>query len=188
MRLLDLRCPSCGGIIGQGALAKVMVCEYCGSRFALDDDEASMIMDSPDDVPEDEPASSLSMEDFAAEACAEFLNELDDDDSFQSAPKILRGLGVDPAENVFLIHDDTFLKSGKNGFAITENGLYCRELGEQATFRDWASFAKMKEPDLDGCYIRCGSHSVCYFTDSNSLLPDLLDLYQKLYKHAKRRA
>ena len=190
MRLLDLRCPACGGIIGQEISSRVVTCEYCGSRFALDDDEARLFFDSPDDVPEEEPEwkRALPMVDYAAQVCADFLDGLDDDDDFHSSPKILRGLNVADGEEVFLIHDDTFLKSGKNGFAITNAGLYCRELSERPEFVTWASFAKMEEPVLDGCYIRCDDHAVCYFTDDNDVLPGLLDLYLKLYRHAKRQA
>ena len=188
MQLLDMRCPACGGVIDQRITGKIITCEYCGSRFALDDDEASAFIESPDDEYENEPASSLSMVDFAAEACEQFLLRSGKEDSFRSTQKILRGLDVASGDDVFLIHDDTFMKSGKNGFAIADSGLYCREMGEKATFHDWATFAKLDAPELDGCYIRCNGVAVCYFTDDNDLLPNLLDLYQRLYRHAKQRA
>ena len=187
MRLLDMKCSSCGGIVTQRISSKVMVCEYCGTRYVLDDDEEDLFSEDSDDAFEDEVDTSLSMAEYAAEACAEYLDSLDDTDNFKSSPKILRGLDVASGDRVFMIHDDTFMKSGKNGFAITDSGLYCRELGEQATFRDWASFSKFKEPELHDSYVKCGSHSVCYFTDNSSMLPELLDLYKKLWRAAKAR-
>ena len=185
MKLIDTKCPACGGAIAPSSSGNMVVCEYCGSRFILDDEEASAFQE--DVGYSDYVESSLSMADYAAEACEDFLASVDND-SFRETPKILKGLGVGSGENVYLIHDDTFMKSGKNGFAITECGLYCREMGEQATFTDWATYAGLEEPDLDGSYIRCDDASVCYFTDDSDLMPELLVLYRKLYRHAMRHA
>jgi len=110
-----------------------------------------------------------------------------DRDNFKSSRKVVNGLGVGD-EDVYLIHDDTMFKSGKNGFAITGSGIYCREMGgREAVFTSWADFAKRGEPKLDGCYIRQGDKPVSYFTDDNDVLEHaLIDLYQRLYEHARR--
>lgn len=188
MQFIEMKCPACGGIIDQKITSRMVTCEYCGSRFALDGDEADALIEDVYDGYEEEESSSLSMVDYAAEVCEEFAAEYGDSGSFRSSPKILRGLGVADGEDVFLIHDDTFMKSGKNGFAITERGLYCRELAEGATFHDWSSFAKMSEPDLEDSCVKCGHSSVCYFTDDSDLMGPLLDVYLKLYKHAQHHA
>ena len=186
MKLVDLRCPACGGTIERKTASNVVVCEYCESRYFFDDEEADALQE---DVFEEEceEASSLSMADYAEQACASFLESFDNG-SFRETPKIVRGLGIEDGEVIFLIHDDTFMKSGKNGFAITDRGLHCRDMGEAATFTDWASFAKLDAPAEDGCYIRCDGKSVCYYTDDSDLLPELMKLYKRLHRYALRHA
>jgi topoisomerase-4 subunit B len=49
---------------------------------------------------------------------------------------------------VSFIHDDTLFKSGKNGFAITERGIYCRPMGEAALFYTWDKFSNLPKPEL----------------------------------------
>jgi len=185
VQLLDLKCPSCGAVIDQRITNRVITCGYCGSRFALDDDEAKLFIESADDgyYEDEDGGASSDMAAFAAEACEEFLENFDSGDRFKSTSKILDGLGVGD-EDVFLIHDDTLFKSGKNGFAISEEGLYVRDLGEDALFYDWDTFADLDEPEADNGYIKCGDDIVCYFTCDDDVLKALKRLYRKLYKHA----
>ena len=185
MKLLELKCPGCGAVIDQKITSRVVTCEYCGSRFALEGEEAEAFIESDNDSYEDydnnEAPSSMAA--FAAEVCEEFLENHDSSDHFNSSSKILDGLGVGD-EEVYLIHDDTLFKSGKNGFAISEDGLYVRDLGEDALFYDWDTFADLDEPEADNGYIKCGEDIVCYFTCDNEVLHALKKVYKKLYKHA----
>lgn len=186
MQLLTLKCPGCGAVMDQKITSRVLTCEYCGSRIALDGDEADAFIESDCDEHEEEKrGSSSSMADYAAEVCEEFLENFDNGDRFKSTSKILNGLGVGD-EDVYLIHDDTLFKSGKNGFAISEDGLYVRDLGEEALFYDWDTLADLDEPEVDNGYIRCGDDIICYFTCDNNVMPALKRLYQKLQKHAKK--
>ena len=189
MRLLSMRCPSCGGIIDGGAMGGVVTCEYCGSRFALDEEEAnvfakSMSPESEDEI-DDGESSSLSMTESAEQACSAFLAHRDNGSSFRSSTKIIRGLNIGD-DRVFLIHDDTFMKSGKNGFAITDRGIYCRDMGEDPDFVSWSEFGKMAKPHLEDSHIYSNGITVCYFTDSSETRPYLLELYEKLHRHAKK--
>lgn len=188
MQLLDLKCPGCGAVIDQRITSRIVTCQYCGSRFALDGDEADAFIEDVDDSYEgEERGSSSSMASYAAEICEEFLENFDDGDRFKSSSKILDGLGVGD-EEVYLIHDDTLFKSGKNGFAISADGLYVRDLWEDALFYDWVTFAKLEEPELDEGGIKCGDDIVCYFTSDSDVLSALKRLYQKLHKHAEKNA
>ena len=185
MRLLDIKCPSCGASLGAPSVNQVMVCEYCGTRFLPDEGDA------PDKgvawAAESAAASGMSMESYAAQLCEELLIEAGES-SFKSAPKIMKGLNIGSDEKVFLIHDDTFMKSGKNGFAITDKGLHIRGQGEDASFLDWREFSKLGEPEDAGAgNIKCGARLVCYFTDDNEIFDLLLPMYQKLLRHAKVR-
>lgn len=188
MQLLDLKCPGCGAVIDQRITSRVVTCQYCGSRFALDGDEADAFIEKDDGYHEEEDRDpSSSMASYAAEVCEDFLDNFNNGDRFESSSKILDGLGVGD-EDVYLIHDDTLFKSGKNGFAITEDGIYCRDLWEDAVFYDWETFADMEEPSADSGSIKCGEDVVCYFTCDDNVLPALKKLYKKLYKHAKGKA
>lgn len=188
MQLFDLKCPGCGAVIDQRITSRIVTCQYCGSRFALDGDEAEAFIENDDDYSDgEERGSSSSMASYAAEVCEEFLENFDNGDRFKSSSKILDGLGVGD-EEVYLIHDDTLFKSGKNGFAITEDGLYVRDLGEDALFYDWATLAELDEPEADNGYIKCGDDVICYFTCDNNVMPALQRLYRKLQKHAEEHA
>ena len=184
MQLLNVTCPSCGASVINRLNSRRVTCAYCGSQFILDGEDADgflkTVKESP---PEDEALDGLSMSAFAARVCEEFLSS-SDPDRFKDTPKIRNGLGIGDGETVYLIHDDTVLKSGKNGFAVTSRGLYCRGMFEPAEFLDWNAFAKTEEPELADSYISCGRRKVCYFTDNKEVLSDLAVLYERLHRHA----
>ncbi len=185
MQLLDIKCPACGASVPGALKSRIVVCEYCGTRFMLDGTGA--VADEAAKALEDEAKSAVSMETYASDECSVFL--LNSDESyFKSAPKILKGLNIGSDETVYLIHDDTFMKSGKNGFAITDKGLHCRGQGEDAAFLDWKTYAKMAEPEDGGAgTIKCGSRLVGYFTDDSDVLDELVELFKKLHHHAALR-
>ena len=199
MQTIAVNCPACGGAYDGRITSRFITCEYCGTRFALSRDELEALgfVDADGDgfddndgafaEANDADVSSAPMPEFAQEACQAFLNGTDKS-RFASSDKIVRGLGINAGDEVFLIHDDTMFKSGKNGFAITRRGMYCREFGEKtARFVSWEDFAKGSKPKLDESYIRQGSVSLCYFTDDNDLRDnELVALYRQLYNHARR--
>lgn len=203
MQMVSTNCPACGGRYGGSITSRYVTCEYCGSRFALSAEELAALgfgeQDSSkradDESSKDEGRKSDRyagnndpMPVFAQRACKKFLRGKDvDEESFESSRKITNGLGVG-ADEVYLIHDDTMFKSGKNGFAITDAGIYCRELGDRrATFTSWADFATREAPQIDDCYIRQRGTGLCYFTDNNHTLGrELYDLYMELYEHARQ--
>ena len=197
MQTITVTCPACFAAYDGPITSRFITCAYCGTRFALsrdvlgslgfvdedgdgfdDNDEAFGVYDEPDD-------STAPMPEFAREACQAFFNGTDQS-HFVSSDKIIRGLGINSSDEIFLIHDDTMFKSGKNGFAITSQGMYCREFGEKTVnFVSWQDLAKGEMLKLDGSYIYQGKVSVCYFTDDSELLiNELAPLYRRLYNHA----
>ena len=197
MQLITANCPACGGSYGGRLTSRFITCEYCGTRFALSDEELSAFgftdadKDGFDDndpgrnATRDEDTSSAPMYAYAREACEKFLKRVDQS-SFSSSRKIEYGLGIENSDDIYLIHDDTMFKSGKNGFAITREGLYCREFGDRnAHFLSWEDFAEGGWPALSDSYIRQDGTSICYFTDDSELRETkLLKLYEQLYQHA----
>ena len=151
--MITTNCPACGGIYNGRLTSRFITCEYCDTRYALGRKELEALgfvdedgdgYDDYDSCPADDrrgsQVSSVPLPEFAREACEKFLKGVDNS-YFKSTNKILRGLGIE-GEDVYLIHDDTIFGSGKNGFAITQRGLYCRDFGEPtAHFVSWEDFA-----------------------------------------------
>ncbi|MBR3158980.1 MAG: hypothetical protein IKF14_07720 [Atopobiaceae bacterium] len=197
MHMVTTNCPACGGVYGGRVTSRFITCEYCGTRYALSNDELKRIgftdadgdgYDDDDQLPDkyEEDISTDPLPVFARDVCAEFLDDHVGGSSFNSSRKILRGLDAD-GEEIYLIHDDTMFKTGKNGFAITRSGIYCREMGDKsAHFVSWEKFTQSKCPKLIDSYIRQSGTSICYFTDSEHVRDDLLDLFVRLWRHAQR--
>ena len=193
MKLISLNCPACGAAYDGPIRSGFLSCEYCGTRFMLDADELEALGVSSGKGLEAADAEELAYEDlqpyeeFTREACEEFLKAVDSDE-FKCTSKIVRGLGVDDRkEEIFLIHDDTLLGSGKNGFAITDYGFYCREMGDpEAHFVAWGEFAECEKPYIDDSLIVADGVSLAYYTGNSDVRDELKSLYRKLRKHAKQ--
>lgn len=144
------------------------------------------------DRPHVESASTNPMARFACEACDAFLADASEEAaSFKSTKKILRGLGIPRDQEVYLIHDATLFKSGKDGFAITERGFSCRNMGEQEAHTvSWAELARAEQPRLDDTHVRAGSLDLVYFSgeSGNGPSPKLVALCQELWKQAQKMA
>lgn len=198
MQIVTTNCPACGGIYGGKFTSRFITCEYCGSRYALTPEELKSIgfKDEDGDGYDDDDFDSREetvdtnndpMGIYAKRAVEDFLEETANKSSFVSTQKIERGLGLDTASGIYLIHDDTLFKSGKNGFAITSEGFYCREMGDRnAHFVSWSKFAKGKEPKVADSYIRQSGESIVYYTDNETTRNELLDLCRDLWRHARR--
>ena len=181
-----MKCPACGAPVQGQITSRMVVCEYCETQFVLDEDMASAVMEAsePDEY-EEYYGQWDSMADFAAAACSDFLED-GAEDYFNVSNKIFYGLGIEDEEDVFLIHDDSMLGRGKNGFAITEAGLYCRDMGEPTSlFLDWASFAQYDQPYTEDTYVKVNDVKICYYTNDADFLPYLLALYDMLHAAAQ---
>lgn len=198
MQAIIINCPSCGGRYDGVITGRFITCEYCGTRYMLSGEELVALgfenadKNEVEDVaaPMEDDGNCDPMSEFARDACREFLKgDGVDADSFESSRKTLAGLGIG-IEEVYLIHDDTMFKSGKNGFAITSEGMCCRDLGEKnVSFVSWDEFGKGDQPQIHDSYIRQGETSICYFTDNSDVLNNqLIKLYRKLYRHAQKLA
>lgn len=98
---------------------------------------------------------------------------------FQCTPKLKAALGIANMDDgdIYLARDDTVLKSGKNGFAITKNGIYCRDVAAKPThvsFEMLACASKFTKKLSGGIYAdktiialssECGKDLVQLFTD-----------------------
>lgn len=121
--------------------------------------------------------------------CADFLADTKDGfASYNSRQEKIAGetinkrlfqvLSIPDGDEVFLMHDDTLMSNGKNGFAITESGFYCKELFENL------SIIRFKDLDVDDevkqgnstVYINDTKRTVVYLSGSGNNLAKLRDL------------
>ena len=124
------------------------------------------------------------MWDFTRAACEEFLDKVGDGE-FKDTAKVIKGLDIGDEDEIFLIHDGTLFKSGKDGFAITDYGFYCREMEEsESHFLDWGDFAECETVDVSNSLIMADDTSVAYYTGNPDVFTELRALFRKLHKHA----
>ena len=87
-------------------------------------------------------------------------------------------LKIPDNEEIYLAHDDTLLKSGKNGFALCGQGIYTRELWGTPQFVSWEEFINA-EIEKNWTLVLPGRRVWVYQTNTkpdksiNTLLPDL---------------
>ena len=78
-------------------------------------------------------------------------------------------------EKVFIAHDDTVFQNGKNGFVITEKGIYDRGMFESTTnYHSFKELSKGKNLHRDGGYFYVDGNRVAYMTGGDQ--EDLVDL------------
>ena len=190
MKVIIANCPACGGKYDGEITAGLMTCSYCGSKFALDDDERSLLELSGDSSTDDSGDGEYYEEElplvdeFTREACREFLSNVNESE-FERANNVIRGLSIGDADEIFLIHDDTLFNSGKNGFAITDYGFYCREIMDSSShFMIWGDFASSGEPYIEDSLIKVDDVSLAYYTGDSDVRHELLKLYRKLHDYA----
>ena len=84
---------------------------------------------------------------------------------------IIKTLKVLSSEKIYLIHDDSWFKRGKNGFAITDKGIHIHEVLGTAIFVSWEKFQEYEE--ISG-YLRAGKKGKCraiaYITGTEEML------------------
>ena len=97
------------------------------------------------------------------------------------------GLGLTD-EKVYLSHDDTWLKSGKNGFAVTDRGFVCRNFSGNPQALSFKDFKAVKEitpitSKLSDANILAGGQPIVYVTGaSDTEKNDLNHLIQSIQK------
>ena len=80
------------------------------------------------------------------EICKNFLSDKENSDiNTDDNGKLRKTLKIATEEPVYILHDDSWFGRGKNGFAITEKGIYSCELLEHAKFVPWEEFQDCTE-------------------------------------------
>lgn len=113
--------------------------------------------------------------------CNDFI-KAHDQKNFHVSPSLKQNLGIESMsdDKIFLARDDTLIRSGKNGFVITTEGIYCREMASKAnhvSFNDLAN-AKVIKKKFSGS-IYADKVPVALSTESTN---DLLRLVNDIVK------
>ena len=99
---------------------------------------------------------------------------------YDASYKLKENLGI-LYEDVYLGHDDTIFKNGKNGFAITRYGVYCREL--MASYTNFVTYEELAEADhiyIRDSYIYADDNMIAYITGSKDDKEDLESLFKQI--------
>lgn len=103
------------------------------------------------------------------EICKTFLSDKENSDiNTDDNGKLRKTLKIATEEPVYLLHDDSWFGRGKNGFAITEKGIYSCELLEHAKFVPWEEFQDCTE--IEGIKVKLkGTWSVITYTSIGAI-------------------
>lgn len=103
--------------------------------------------------------------------------------------RLIELLKIPAGEEIFLIHDDTMMHSGKNGFAITDHGFYCRKLWENTTFVSYEELPgeeirpeEITIMDDASIYIRDPKTTVAYCSGNKQLSKELKNLILNIFQ------
>lgn len=101
-------------------------------------------------------------------------------------------LGVPADLQVFLAHDDTLFHSGKNGYCLTPDGIYCRELMEKPHVVRWRAllYYQIDEAQQIELFTQKGPRKVKLFYHTiggTERRAEVLLFFQKLQQHLRSR-
>lgn len=104
--------------------------------------------------------------------------------------KLKRGLGIPQIKDseVYLAHDDTIFKTGKNGYAITKQGIYFRDMLKKAECLSYKELAEIDYiyrdfADDDGLMIHADGYVIpITIPNDDDVQKDLLNLFQNIAK------
>ena len=93
-------------------------------------------------------------------------------------------LGIPAGELVWLCHDDTWLKRGKQGFALTERGIYVKSMGYDTVFITWKQFAngRLTWDEKQPWECQVGGVPVYYCTSGTQEQKTFRAFYEDLHK------
>ena len=118
-----------------------------------------------------------------AEICLKFLS-YEENKGIDTGRKdnIINTLKIPSGDTIYLIHDDSWFKRGKNGFAITDRGVYVKDIGEAADFVPWEEFRKCKNIESKSCYVTADGRKIAYITGGDRLKSQVERLFITIYK------
>lgn len=186
MQLIDNKCPNCMGVVVRIPGTSMGECESCGSRFTLEG--APGATGAADVEEEEEERGEVSLDEFFNDFYRQVRR--DDDREFSVGPELESGQGEKRARNarryfdidgnpdMYLVLDTTIFGSGKVGFAICEDGWYCKDEEGDVGYLNWEDFDDCRI-EVDGSELTVAGYK---FTstddDADTLFEMLCDLQE----------
>ena len=118
-----------------------------------------------------------------AEICLKFLS-YEENKGLDTGRKdnIINTLKIPSGDAIYLVHDDSWFKRGKNGFAVTDRGVYVKDIGETVDFVPWEEFRKCKNIESKSCYVTADGRKIAYITGGDRLRSQVERLFITIYK------
>lgn len=187
MQLIDTKCPMCMGNVVRIPGTNTGECESCGSRFTLPEEAANMATaDGAGEAAGVRDGRSIEeiVDDFASTLSAkdeyEFLvgTDLDTGKGKKKQQAARKYFDIGSSPEIYLVLDTTIMGSGKVGFALCEDGFYCKDEDGDVGYLNWEDFADVRIETDDGT-IEIGGYPFHTQEEEADLLFDLLCDIQK---------
>ena len=125
------------------------------------------------------------------EICQNFLSYKDNKSINNGQGKVRNTLNISDSDKIYLIHDDSWFSRGKNGFAITDKGIYTKYLyyDKSKVFIPWEMLKKAKAIDVKNNSVRIDEIAIAFnYKNSrdNSNLWELVRLFDSIRAFLKR--
>ena len=150
----------------------------------LETDSATMVQGAASKLGKDkggESSALINLHERLKELCIQFLLEQDQEE-FMISDALIIGLGIE-ANEIYLAQDDTLFKSGKNGFAITSSGIYCRDIMEsKAVHTTFDELRSAKQIYRKSDYTYADKKILSYFSGKKSIKEDIRELFQAIWE------
>lgn len=100
---------------------------------------------------------------------------------FVSSGALRSYLGVGKDEEIYLAHDDTLFKSGKNGFVISSSGIYCKDFTGSAVHTTYEVLRNAEKIYVQGKTLVCADNNILsYYTGSSRMIAELKSLFEAI--------
>ena len=107
-------------------------------------------------------------------------------DRLRSTGNSRRELSVKADSKMWLIHMNVGQRHPQSGFAITDDGIFCREPKEgKSHFVSWLRLCELDEPTLDATLVKAGDVSLVCYEGDREVRDALLDLCCDLWRILK---
>ena len=122
--------------------------------------------------------------------CENFLSYEDNrciDNAQKSRTMLIEKLQIKFTDTIYILYDASWRRSGKNGFAVTNKGVYIKEAGKSTEIMYWKDFKKCTEITRYLDTITANGQSIAYFTGPKEILLQLEVMLDAIHKYLNNR-
>ena len=122
--------------------------------------------------------------------CENFLSYKDNrciDNAQKSRTMLIEELQIKSTDTIYILYDASWRRSGKNGFAVTNKGVYVRKAGKSTEIMYWKDFKKCTEITRYLDTITANDQSIAYFTGPKEILLQLEVMLDAIHKCLNNR-